>query len=61
MTLGAVTMGKLDSFVFKLVTANISPTSEAGYGALVGLDTLGEIHRTAMCGHHIVNLFSQIT
>ena len=54
-------MGKLDSFVFKLVTANISPTSEAGYGALVGLDTLGEIHRTAMCGHHIVNLFSQIT
>lgn len=33
-------MGKLDSFVFELVTANISPTSEACYGALVGLNTL---------------------
>jgi len=35
-------MGKLDSFVFELVTANISPTSEAGYCALVGLNTLNE-------------------
>lgn len=35
-------MGKLDSFVFKLVTANTSPTSKAGCGALVGLNTLHE-------------------
>jgi hypothetical protein len=35
-------MGKLDSFVFQLVTAGISPTSEGGYGALVGLNTLHE-------------------
>jgi hypothetical protein len=35
-------MAKLDSFVFGLVTANISPTTEAGYGALVGLNTLHE-------------------
>jgi hypothetical protein len=33
-------MGKLESFVFELVTANTSPTSEAGYGTLVGLITL---------------------
>jgi len=33
-------MGWLDSFVFELVTANTSSTSEAGYGTLVGLNTL---------------------